>query len=270
MATKNSENMSNNTFNGRRFGLLFKQHFIHNNKLLLYSTVAYVGVVFLLLSIVQVGSELVPHDLENFRGFLLGFTGVFGVLYAGYSFPAFRAKESSMNYLMVPGSVLEKFLFELVSRLGLILILLPFLFWITFHLQGYFFDLFSRYEFKSIGLSTATSVQLPNVDSLFWFTALIFSAVLLGFVVPFTGAAMFTKQPLIKTLFSVALLVIFYTTYTYLVAEELGVNKYGLNDSMWLIPTNEAGAFQFFAIALVVANVVLLFVAYRKLREKEV
>ncbi|MEM7110765.1 MAG: hypothetical protein AAF519_21220, partial [Bacteroidota bacterium] len=100
--------------------------------------------------------------------------------------------------------------------------------------------------------------------------ALILSAILLGFVLPFTGATMFTKQPLVKTLFAVALIIIFYTTYIYFVAEELGVNKYGPNDSMWLILSNEAGAFRFFAIALMIANVILLFVAYRKLREKEV
>ena len=51
--------MSNNIFSRKRFSLLFKQHFIHNAQLLVFSTVAYIGVIFIVLSIVQVG--------ENFR-----------------------------------------------------------------------------------------------------------------------------------------------------------------------------------------------------------
>ena len=262
---------NNNTFNGKRFLLLFKQHFIHNNKLLLYSTVAYVGVVFLLLSLVQTAEDFRPHNLESFRGFLIGFVLVFGILYVGYAFPAFRSKESSINYLMVPGSVLEKFLFELVSRIGLILVLLPFLYWITFNIQGYFFTLFTKYAFEPIGLQFLAKVEMPSeVDSLFWFVTLIVSGVVLGFVLPFTGAAMFSKQPLVKTLFAIALIIIFYSAYTYLIVEKLGVANYKPNDSMWLIPSNEAGAFQFFGIALILANLVMLFVAYRKLKEREV
>jgi len=75
--------MSNNTFNGRRFGLLFRQHFIHNNKLLLYGAVAYIGVAFILLSMVQVGQQWTPHRMDSFIGFMLGFVGVFGLLYVG-------------------------------------------------------------------------------------------------------------------------------------------------------------------------------------------
>ncbi len=262
--------MSNNIFSGKRFLLLFKQHFIHNNKLLLYSIVAYVGVVFLILSIGQLGNDLQPHDLENFRGFLLAFVAIFGILYVGYSFPAFRSKENTINYLMVPGSVPEKFLIEFISRVGIIFILLPVLFWITFHLQGYFFTLFMDFTFNPINISFLTNVDVPQIESWFWLSTLIISAVMLGFVLPFTGAAMFTKQPLVKTLFSVAVIVIFYSTIIYIIVEPLGLSKYNPNDSMWLIPINEAEAFRFFACALVIANMVMLFVAYRKLKEKEV
>ncbi|MTI38314.1 hypothetical protein [Fulvivirga lutimaris] len=264
--------MSSNTFNFNRFGMLFKQHFIHNNKLLMYSSVAYVGVIFILLTIVQMGQDRVPHDVEMFRGFLIGFVVVFGILYAGYSFPALRSKESTINYLMVPASVLEKFLFELVSRLGVTFILLPILFWITFHLQGYFFDLFTELSFRPIGFAEVVDFQVPDQirDSAFWFVTLISSLIMLGFVLPFTGGAMFMKQPLVKTLFSVAIIVIFYAGCVYIALEPLGVAKYNPNDTMWLIPSNEKGAFRFFGSAVVLTNLVMLFVAFRKLKEREV
>ncbi len=262
---------NNNTFSSRRFSLLFKQHFIHNNKLLLYSTVAYVGVVFLLLSLVQVAENFYPHDLENFRGFLIGFVLVCGILYTGYAFPAFRSKESSINYIMVPGSVLEKFLFELVSRIGLILILLPFLYWVTFNMQGYFFTLFMKYTFEPVGIQYLTKVEIPDeVDGLFWFVTLVASGVMLGFILPFTGAAMFSKQPLIKTLFAVAIIITLYSAYAYVVVEHLGLANYNPNDSLWLIPNNVADAYQFFGIALILANLIMIILAYRKLKEREV
>lgn len=100
--------MSNNIFNAKRFGLLFKQHFIHNGQFLVLSAVAYIGVIFIVLSFTQVGNELKPHDLNNFQGFLMAFVTVFGILYVGHSFPAFRSKESTIHYLMIPASVPEK------------------------------------------------------------------------------------------------------------------------------------------------------------------
>ena len=151
--------MSNNIFSGRRFMMLWRQHFIQNTKSLLLATGAYIAVIFIILSLVQIGNDMVPHDFEIFRGFMLAFVGIFGVVYVGHSFPAFRSKERSINYLMVPVSATEKFLFELISRIGIILILLPILFWITFHLQGYFLSVFSEYVFEPIGIGPLS--QLP-------------------------------------------------------------------------------------------------------------
>ncbi len=263
--------MSNNLFNSHRFLLLCKQHFVHNNKLLLFSSGAYVGVVFILLSFVQASEGLRPHDLDNFRGFLIGFMIVFGLLYVGYSFPAFRSKESTMNYLLLPASTAEKFVFEVVGRIGVMLVMLPLLFWVTFNLQGYFFTLFTELPFNSIGIQQLVTVELPkSIDSPAWFSVMIIGLSLLLFVVPFTGAAMFSKQPLVKTLFAVAVIVIFYSSVAYVVADPMGLNQYHPADDMWLVPTKESTAFRFFAIAAVAANVVMLFVAFRKLKEREV
>ena len=102
--------------------LLWRQYFIQNTQLLLLATGAYIGVIFFILSIAQIGNDLLPHDLENFRGFMLAFVGIFGVVYIGHSFPALRSKERSINYLMVPASVAEKFLFELLRNLLRLLI----------------------------------------------------------------------------------------------------------------------------------------------------
>lgn len=238
----------------------------------MFSAVAYIGVIFIILSLVQMSNDRVPLDVEIFRELLLTFVAIFGILYVGYSFPAFRSKEATINYLMLPGSVLEKFLFELIIRIGLMLILLPVLFWITFHLQGYFFSLFTTETFQPVGFQQIMDFEMPSEikEAIFWFYTFIISLVALGFVLPFTGGAMFSKQPLVKTLFSIAIIIIAYAGFTYIALEKLGVGRYNVNDSMWLIPSDNISIFRFFACAAITAIVVMLFVAYRKLKEKEV
>ena len=155
--------MSNNIFSARRFGLLCRQYVIHNTEFLLLSMVAYVGEIFIVLSMVQLGNGLRPHNLENFQGFLIGCISVFGILYAGHAFPAFRSKESTINYLMVPASALEKFGFEFLGRIGITILMLPLLYWATFHLQGYFFTMFTEHSFEPIGLQPQTRPELYHL-----------------------------------------------------------------------------------------------------------
>lgn len=259
-----------NTFDIRRFVLLWKQHFIQNTQFLFLAGVAYVGVIFIVLSMAQIGNDLNPHDAQNFTGFLLAFIGIFGVLYVGYSFPAFRTKEKTINFLMVPGSTLEKFLFELISRIGIIFILLPVLFWLTFHMQGYFLTLFTEKVFEPVGFEFIDAIQLVNVHDSGWLPTMIISGFLLAFVLAFTGATMFVKQPLVKTLFAVALIITFYTSIAYIMIVPLGFREYNPPETMWLFPNHEAAAFRYVSVALIISILVMLFVSYRKLKEKEV
>jgi hypothetical protein len=261
--------MSNNIFSWKRFLLLFKQHFIHNAQFLLLATVAYIGVVFIVLSITEVGNNLQPHRLENFQGFLVGFVTVFGILYVGYSFPAFRSKESTINYLMLPASVLEKFVFELISRIGIILLVLPLVYWITFNLQGYFFEIFSDHAFEPIGVQYLVKLDVPP-EYKFLIYSVITGGVLFALSLAFTGAAMFTRQPLVKSLFAVAVVAMFFFGYSYIVIEHLGAGKYHPPAQMWLVPLNEDSAMKAVAVALFAATAVMLFVAFRKLKEREV
>jgi hypothetical protein len=259
--------MSNNIFSGKRFRLLFKQHFIHHSQFLLLSTVAYTGVVFIVLSLVQVGNDLQPHDLEKFQGFLVAFVTVFGVLYVGHSFPAFRSKESTISYLMMPASALEKFVFELVSRIGIILVTLPLLYWVIFHLQGYLFEMFSMGDFEAVGIRHLVTID-DNVPALIY--VLVASGILFALSLAFTGSAMFTRQPLVKSLFAVAVTVMLFLGYSYIVIVHLGVGQYNPPDSMVLFPMQETAILRFMTIVCFVGTAVMLFVAFQKLKEREI
>ncbi|MEO9481916.1 MAG: hypothetical protein ABJG47_00630 [Ekhidna sp.] len=260
----------NNTFSWNRFLLLCRQYQIHNGKFLMYAIVGYCGVVFIILSLGQLGNDAEAFGINVFLQLLLTFGAIFGVLYTGYSFSPFRAKESTISYLTMPASALEKFLFELVSRIGLALFLLPFFYWLTFNLQGLFFELVSEADFDPIWFSTFAEMDISPIDESFWLPVVIIFSSLLVFVLPFTGAAIFSKQPLIKTLFSVAIIMTSFGSVIYVVMEPLGLSNYTPNDSLFLLPNKEEAAVRFAALTLILINVVMLFTAYLKIKEKEV
>lgn len=225
------------------------------------------GVIFIVLSLTQVGNSLQPHRFESFQGFLIGFVTVFGVLYVGHSFPAFRSKESTISYLMIPASALEKFVFEIVSRIGFIVVALPLLYWLTFHVQGYFFTMFTEEFFTPVGVQYLVTIDEDVPSLVYWLVA---GSILFALSLAFTGSAMFTKQPLVKSLFAVAIVVMFFVGYSYIVIEHLGVGQYNPPQQMLLIPLTETSALTSVTLALFAATAVMLFVAYRKLKEREV
>ena len=262
--------MSNNIFSRTRFLLLFKQHLIHNAQFLWLSTGAYIGVILIVLSLAQVGNNFQPHDRGSFQGFMVVFVSIFALLYVGHSFPAFRSKESTISYLMMPASALEKFVFELISRIGIVLLMLPLLYWATFNLQGYFFGIFTDAVFEPIGIQHLVRIGDAPYDLMFQIYAVIVGGILFVLSLAFTGSAMFDKQPLVKSVFSVAVVVMFFAGYSYIVVEHLGVGRYNPPEKMTLIPNDEFSAFNFISVALFAATAVMLFVAYRKLKEREV
>lgn len=249
--------------------LLFKQNYIHNAQFVWLSTVAYVGVIFIVLSLVQFGNDLKPHTLENFQGFLAVLVTVFGILYVGHAFPAFRAKESTIHYLMTPASVLEKFVFEFVNRIVIMLLLLPLLYWLTFNLQGFFFIMFTDEQFNPIGLQSLLELDDVPAGYEFLIYSLITGSVFFALSLAFTGAAMFTKQPLVKSLFAVALVITFFGLYSYIMIEHVGLGRYNPPEQMVLVPLDETKALGTVTVALFAATFVMLFVAYRKLKERE-
>ncbi len=243
---------------------------IHNQKLMLFSIVGYSGMVFIVLSLAQLANDLEAFDPDEFLGFMIGFVAVFGILYVGHSFPAFRTKETTITYLTVPASAFEKFVFEFISRVGIILVMLPILFWLVYHLQGYFFKWLADTQFVAVGFAQIQPEITPEADNLSWIYVIVGASSLLALILPFTGSAMFGKQPLVKTLFTVALIILSFTAFTWFVLDPLGLQNYRAHDSMWLIPTTELAALRLFGIGLIVANLTMLTVAFLKIKEKEV
>jgi hypothetical protein len=135
--------------------------------------------------------------------------------------------------------------------------------------QGYFFNIFSEEMFEPVGVQHLVKLDVPKGYQLLIYS-LISGGVLLVLSLAFTGGAMFTKQPLVKSLFAVAMVVMFFVGYSYLVITYFGIEGYNPPERMMLVPLNEKSALTVISVALLTATTVMLFVAFRKLKEREV
>lgn len=261
---------TNNTFSLTRFKLLYKQQLLQNSKLLIFGTIGYCGVIMIVVAMATLDNGLRAPEHRIFFPMMSFLAIVFGVLYCGYSFPSLRNKESTISYMTLPASTLEKFTLEFINRILLSILVLPLLFWITYNAGYYFISLiFQSFEFEFFGTAVMqeelkNTMERPKVITMF------ISIFTLFLVIPFTGAAFFGKQPLIKTLFSVASIVIAYICLIYIAVEPLGLGNYLIDETISLVPTENDEILTFFIVVINITNLTMLTVAYLKLKEKEV
>lgn len=260
----------NNTFNITRFGLLFRQNLIHHYKLNSLSLVAFCGGLFMLLLIIQFFDGFQPQTLQTFQVLLLILFFGTGIICAGTAFPGFRTKEKSLNYLMNPASALEKFLMEFLSRVLLFILVIPFIYWAVYNVEGYLVKMiYPTFSFESQMPFSLPSMHLESESFMRWVYTLVISGTLLVFVIPFTGATIFVKNPLIKTLFGVALIFFFNFFIFYLFIEVFLFKEFHPSGPILFISEGE-DAVVAGAIAGIAMNLAFISAAYFKLKEKEV
>lgn len=258
---------TSDTFSITRFLLLVKQHLIHNHRMLLLSIVGFCGGLFILLLIMQAMNEFDTWTKDAYyHTFLVIFIAT-GLLYAGTSFPGLRSRERSFGYLLNPASTFEKFLFEFFSRIAIFLVLVPLLYWAIFHAEGFFLQAihaqfqFAPYSFTDLAVLMMLPSHLAN-----WLLAMGLVMGLLIFTLPFTGATVFMRYPLPKTLFIVSITFFFHMFLVYICLEILEFDGPGNGTVLGM---DGDGAIKFFTIYAGVANIVLLTASYFKLKERE-
>src|SRR5690606_17984674 len=258
------------TFSIERFGLLIKQHLIHNYRMLIVSLVGFSGGLFMLLLVIQAVNQFDTWCQDAFSGtFITIFIGT-ALLYAGTSFPGLRTREKSYSYLLNPASVFEKFLFELISRILLFIILIPLLYWVIFNVEGIFLHaIYPKFQFTSQSFDLPfLELHVPEDSSLtYWAIAMPLAFGFMIFTLPFTGASIFMKYPLPKTLFVVAIVFFFHVLLVFFFLEILDFGKGTGNERV--LGMDAEGAIKFFTTYAVIAHVVLLTAAYFKLKERE-
>jgi hypothetical protein len=262
---------ANNILSITRLGLLARQGFIHNARMIGMSVVGFCGILFLVLIAFQASSGNQTINDDAFSGIFLFVAIPLAIVYTGTAFPGLRSKEKSYSYLLTPASAFEKFLFEFINRVLLFFVVIPVLYWIVFHLEGRFMaSVGPEYTFwphKFVDLLAAVNGSHQPAE---WAWVMPVFALLLV-TIPFAGAASFTKYPLPKTLFIVGLLFFFNFLIGYLLVTGLRLEDYNVpHGSSILFIENEEDAWRTMGGYGLVINAGLLVATYFKLKEKEV
>lgn len=258
-------------FSFQRLMLLGKQSFIINKKLIGITLAAFAGILFIALFLMQSNSAF--RNWENKDGMVtfIALFFVMGIMYSGLAFPAFRSKEKSMTYLMLPSSAAEKFVFEILVRIFAFIFLMPLFFWLVANIEGLvvhsFIPEFTNYKFSFSGKFDEWENQ-GKFES--WARLLATQGVLFVFISSFTGATHFSKSPLIKTILTFTLILTGFGIYSYLLFKGFNLNEYHPSGNRILFISDKNTALAVSAILSTVLNISLLSIAWFKLKEKEV
>ena len=221
---------TNNIFSFRRFMWLFKQSLLLNKKLIGISLIVFAGTLFIFLMLFQNFKSGFWNDKYYLPVFWLFFLPA-GILYSGLSFPSFRSKEKSMAYLLLPSSLTEKFAYEIITRIILFITLTPVLFWIIANLEGaiahYYNPILTGYQFSFAEMFSEMNENNNSKDSSYWWSTYTgIQGILFLFIMPFTGSCYFVKSPVIKTLFTFAMIMGAFALFQYLLFKGLGLNRF--------------------------------------------
>jgi hypothetical protein len=166
---------------------------------------------------------------------------------------------------MVPATVLEKFIYEFIGRIILFIVITPIAFWIVANIEGaiiHFFDAdFLNYKYSfALGLKKAGFFKMTNKE-----LSIFFSGGLLLFTIPFLGATYFGKNPALKLLLSVGIIIISYVIYIALLFKFLDLKNHQPPHSLRTGYVVEI----FFIVFFSLVNIVALLIGYFNVKEKE-
>ena len=182
----------------RGMRLLFKQYTIQNGKLVLISLAGIVAGLFVVLYSIQRYTHFDTWTHKNFMFVFMPFFLVMAVLYIGSSFPGLRSRDRAIQYLTLPVSTIDKFFFELFTRIILFAILIPSLFWIVFYLEGKLVELINpNFTFQSFSYLDGFNGPSQYQNNLVF--SFVISQALLCLTFPFLGSTVFMRHQIIKT-----------------------------------------------------------------------
>lgn len=279
---------TNNIFSIRRFMLYCRQSLIINKKMIGISLIGFVGTLFVVLLFFQsIDNNFRGWELKNYIVLFFFYFFGLGLIYISLSFPAFRAKEKSMHYLMLPISSSEKFVFELTTRIITFIVLMPLLYWIVANLEGTivhsYIPEFKSYQFSFneayhelikthtyVTVDGKIQVQYTQFEKSVQY--LFIQGGLFVFIFSFAGASHFSKSPLLKTLFTFSLIIAGYFLLGYLLSKGLNLSEYNPADNRILsIKVRDKNEFsKIAAFVLTIINLTFLTIAWFRLKEKEV
>jgi hypothetical protein len=260
---------TNNSFSLSRFMMLIKQSLIINKNIIAISLAQFTGTVFLLLLLGQRIKNF-QWENQNYMNFFIFLFIILGMFYSSLSFPAFRSKEKSITYLMLPSSRSEKFIFEFLVRLLLFILFLPLIFWLIANAEGaivhQYVPRFINYKFV-FREGITEIVKRWNLGGWGVYTTIQFFLFIL--IANFAGACHFTKSTLIKTLLTISGIACGYILLAFLLFKGLHLSEYQPAQSGILFPGNNKEMIIVFALGATIVNLSLITIAWFRFKEKE-
>ncbi len=256
----------NNTFNINRFVKLAQQQYQLSGKTMgLALASIFVGYTLILLIFTTNNSYITTME---WMPFFIILNMAIALPFAAYAFPAFRSKEKTFDYLLLPCSVMEKFTFNVLVRIIAPWLVLPFIFYIS---SGLATELAQWYDPNVSIMPYSLSGIMEKFDGR-EDTLLITSAVLSVLIhqsVLFAGATFFKKHPLIKTLVTLGIASAIVIFYFYILFDWMGIIEN--NRVPWIAEhsNNTNGAYIAIGVELVVLITTLAY-AFFKVKEKEI
>jgi hypothetical protein len=268
---------TNDYFSAGRFLMLCKQNIVMYKKTMIMAITGFAGILFILLLLFQSKNHFRDWSIGSCLNMFFFLFFVLGLIYTSLSFPAFRSKEKSISYLLLPASTLEKYVFEIVSRIILFMVIMPLLFWLIANLEGYFINRFvpfhPDYQFSFVqAYEELTSSRVINNFSGDPFLVK-YGFIQLGlfvFIFSFGGASYFSKSPLLKTVFTFSILVLGYVLFGYLLYKGLNLKGYNSPDHKLLGMDTRTNPWIITSVAFTTFNLTFLTFSFFSLKEKEV
>jgi len=263
---------TNNSFSIQRLVLLCKQSMIIYKKPIGITLAGFSAIIFIALIVMQSAANFSNWDNSDSTATFIFLFFQFGFIYTCLSFPAFRSKEKSMVYLMLPASVSEKYTFELLTRIVLYIVLMPLLYWLVANIEGIvvhsFIPELTNYKFSFGKVDSGFMSVVKNGKFEFWAMIMVIQGILFVFIAPFTGASHFSKSPLLKTAFTFLSIIAAYGFFVFLLVKGLGLDHiHSMNNKVLFL--TEDNVLMFLGILSTLINLSLLSIAFFKLKEKE-
>ncbi len=213
---------------------------------------------------------------SNFRWYsrswppLFFMTGaIAAILYIGNSFPYFRKKDTTVSMIMLPASVLEKFVYEYMVRVIFFTLFFPILFYLAAYLTvSIVHFIFPAKQIASFSFDFTFNELSRKSDYLLFFYVLP-ALYILTSTLFITGAVIARRYPLIKTLVFVGMFILSVIGYFYLIFEDMNLDD-GIEYIAQRIWETQESAIKTMFIVIVCAIITTLTYTYYKIKEKEV
>ncbi len=251
----------NQTFNPTRFFKYAQYNLIINKNGYLYSLTGFCSAM--LLTQISLLSFSSGWHRNQWSAFYLVSLAIFGIIFFGKSFSALRKKESAINFMILPASTFEKFIYEFLSKILITLIIYGVLFPIIADLSAFLA------QFINSDNTIKYFSYADLIDKPIEYIRLIVFLYILAFSLIFAGTTAFKKRPVLMTFIFLGLVAISTIGYLYIISEKLNLNN-GISYTLRTQFYNDNKLLTAFTCAMAITSIISWIYAYFKIKEKEV